>query len=43
MTGVKRGKDVRGNVELVVSPGGEERLLGAEVKEREASGMLDLA
>jgi len=33
VTGVERGKDVRRDVELVVSPGGEEGLLGAEVKE----------
>ena len=42
MTSVKWGKDFGRNVELEVSPGGEEGLLGPEIKESEGSGMLDL-
>jgi hypothetical protein len=42
VTGVKWGKDIGGNVQLIFSTRGEECLLGAKVKESEASGVLDL-
>ena len=42
VTGVEGRKDIRRNVEFIISARGKECLLRAKIKESEASGVLDL-